>query len=135
MTPGLGRYPGERHGNPLQYSWPGESPRQRSLADYSPQGPKGSDKTERTSRAPALGSLHYPASSPWLSILHRVRPELQRHFVIPTPSTAVTKLPFFILYLLRCSANRIVSAVFLDAALCGVLSRPLTPAFLPPQGL
>ena len=34
--PGLGRSHEERHGNPLQYSLPGESPGQRSLAGYSP---------------------------------------------------------------------------------------------------
>ena len=26
LIPGLGRSPGGWHGNPLQYSWPGESP-------------------------------------------------------------------------------------------------------------
>ena len=36
--PGLGRFPGGRHGYPLQYSCL-ENPRgQRSLADYSPWG-------------------------------------------------------------------------------------------------
>ena len=34
--PGLGRYPGEGNGNPLQYSLPGKSYGQRSLANYSP---------------------------------------------------------------------------------------------------
>ena len=41
--PGLGRSPGEGHGNPLQ---PGESHGQRSLAGYSPLGHKESDTTE-----------------------------------------------------------------------------------------
>ena len=34
--PELGRSPGGRHGNPLQYSLPGESHGQRSLAGYRP---------------------------------------------------------------------------------------------------
>ena len=38
--PGLGRSPGERNGNPLQYSLPGEFHRQRSLDGYSPWGHK-----------------------------------------------------------------------------------------------
>ena len=36
--PGSGRSPGEGNGNPLQYSWPGESHGWRSLVGYSPQG-------------------------------------------------------------------------------------------------
>ena len=40
LIPGLGRYPGGGHGNPLQYSGL-ESPHgQRSLAGYSPWGLK-----------------------------------------------------------------------------------------------
>ena len=35
-VPGLGRSPGEGNGNPLQYSVPGKSYGQRSLASYSP---------------------------------------------------------------------------------------------------
>ena len=34
--PELGRSPGGRHGNPLQYSLPGESHGQRSLEGYRP---------------------------------------------------------------------------------------------------
>ena len=34
--PGSGRFPGGGHGNPLQYSWPGESHGQRSLVEYGP---------------------------------------------------------------------------------------------------
>ena len=45
--PGLGRSPGEGHGNPLQYSY-GESHGQRSLAGYSLKGCKESDMTEAT---------------------------------------------------------------------------------------
>ena len=47
LIPGLGRSPGRRHGNPLQYL-PGELHGQRSLAGNSPQGGKGSDRTEAT---------------------------------------------------------------------------------------
>jgi len=38
--PGSGSSPGERSGNPLQYSCLGKSHRQRSLAGYSPWGHK-----------------------------------------------------------------------------------------------
>ena len=44
--PGSGRSPGGGHGNPLQYSLPGESPGQRSVAGYGSQGCKESDTTE-----------------------------------------------------------------------------------------
>ena len=56
--PGLGRFPGEGHGNPLQYSCL-ESPHgQRSLARYCPQGHKESDTTQRLSTALHSTSLH-----------------------------------------------------------------------------
>ena len=44
--PGWGRSPGEGNGNPPQYFFPGESHGQKSLAGYSPWGPKESDTTE-----------------------------------------------------------------------------------------
>ena len=44
--PGLGRCPGGRHGNPLQYSCLENFQGQRSLEGYSPWGCKGSDMTE-----------------------------------------------------------------------------------------
>ena len=47
LIPGLGRSPGG-HGNPCQYSCPGESHGQRSLVGYSPWGHKESDMTEAT---------------------------------------------------------------------------------------
>ena len=47
LIPGSERSPGEGHGNPLQYSWPGEFLGQRSLVGYSPWGHKESDMTER----------------------------------------------------------------------------------------
>ena len=40
LIPGLGRYPREGNGNPLQYSC------LENLAGYSPQGHKASDTTE-----------------------------------------------------------------------------------------
>ena len=46
LIPGLERSPGERNGNPLQYSCPRKSHRQRSLAGYSPWGRKESHTTE-----------------------------------------------------------------------------------------
>ena len=45
LIPGSGRPPGERHGNPLQYSCL-ENPMERSLADYSPWGCKELDTAE-----------------------------------------------------------------------------------------
>ena len=41
-----GRSPGGGHGNPLQYSCLENSHGQRSLAGYSPWGPRESDVTE-----------------------------------------------------------------------------------------
>ena len=43
--PGLGRFPGEGNGNPLQYSYL-ENSMVRSLVDYSPGGCKELDMTE-----------------------------------------------------------------------------------------
>ena len=48
LIPGLGRSPGGGHGNPLQYSFPGEAHGQNRLVDYSPQGRKELDLTEAT---------------------------------------------------------------------------------------
>ena len=45
-VPGLGRSPGGRHGNPVQYSFLENPHGQRSLANYSPWGHKESDMTE-----------------------------------------------------------------------------------------
>ena len=45
-VPGLGRSPGEEHGNPLQYSCLENPHGQRSLAGYSPWGHKESETTE-----------------------------------------------------------------------------------------
>ena len=46
--PGLGRSPGEEHGNPLQYSSLEHLHGQRSLVGYSPGGCKELDMTEVT---------------------------------------------------------------------------------------
>ena len=47
LIPGLGRFPGGGHGNPLQYSCLENPHGQRSLVGYSPCGCKESDVTER----------------------------------------------------------------------------------------
>ena len=47
--PGLGRFPGGGHGNPLQYSCLENPHGQRSLVGYSPWGCKESDMTEQLS--------------------------------------------------------------------------------------
>ena len=44
--PGLGRSPGRKHGNPLEYFCLENPHGQRSLVGYSPQGRKESDTTE-----------------------------------------------------------------------------------------
>ena len=54
--PELGRSPGEGHGNPLQYSGLKNPHRQRSLAGYSPWGPKELDMTEGLSISTVLKS-------------------------------------------------------------------------------
>ena len=45
-VPGLGRFPGGGHGNPLQYSCLKNPHEQRSLVGYSPWGRKELDRTE-----------------------------------------------------------------------------------------
>ena len=52
LIPGLGRSPGEGHGNPFQYSCLENPHGQKSLAGYSPWGHKESDTTEQLSTAP-----------------------------------------------------------------------------------
>ena len=49
MIPGLGRSPGEGHGNLLQYSYLQNPQGQRTLEGYSPWGHKESDMTEQLS--------------------------------------------------------------------------------------
>ena len=50
-VPGLGRSPGGRHGNPLQYSCLENPHGQRNLEGYSPCGHKEPDMTEQLSTA------------------------------------------------------------------------------------
>ena len=50
-VPGLGRSPGEGHGNPVQYSCLENPHGQRNLVGYSPWGHKESDTTEQLSTA------------------------------------------------------------------------------------
>ena len=52
LIPGLGRSPGGRSDNPLQYSCLKKSQRQRSLVGYSPWGRKDSDTTEQQQQCP-----------------------------------------------------------------------------------
>ena len=52
LIPGLGRSPGGRHGNSLQYSCLENPPGQRSLAGSSPGGCKELDTTEKLSTVP-----------------------------------------------------------------------------------
>ena len=49
LLPGLGRSPGGRHGNLLQYSWLENPHGQRSLVGYNPWGHKESDTIEQLS--------------------------------------------------------------------------------------
>ena len=49
MIPGLGRFPGGGHGNPLQYSCLKNPHGWRSMASYRPWGHKESGTTERLS--------------------------------------------------------------------------------------
>ena len=48
LIPGLGRSPGGGHGNPFQYSWPGEAHGQRSLAGLQSMGSQRVNTTEVT---------------------------------------------------------------------------------------
>ena len=55
--PGLGRFPGGGHGNPLQYSCLENCYGQRSLADCSPWDHEELDTTERLSQVPSVVQL------------------------------------------------------------------------------
>ena len=66
LIPGLGRYSGGEHGNPLQYSSRQE---QRSLVGYSPWGHKESDMTKLLSRAQnIIDIIRYFSFSLWRTI-------------------------------------------------------------------
>ena len=54
LIPGLGRYPGGEHGNPLQYSCLETPHGQRSLKDYSSQGRTELDMTAATQQHKTL---------------------------------------------------------------------------------
>ena len=54
--PGLGRSPGRRHGNPLQYSCLENPHGQRNPVDYNPWGCKESDITEHLNTAQKVSS-------------------------------------------------------------------------------
>ena len=55
--PGLGRFPGGGHGNPLQYSCLETPYGQRSLAGYSPWGHEELDTTEILNQVPSVVQL------------------------------------------------------------------------------
>ena len=59
LVPGVGRYPGGGHGNPLQYSCLENPQGQRNMVGYSPWGHKESDMTEQLSTFSSL-SLQIP---------------------------------------------------------------------------
>ena len=61
--PGLGRYPGGKHGNPLQYSYLANPRGQRNLAGYSPWGCKELDLTEQQSTTQHRRVLSFRNSS------------------------------------------------------------------------
>ena len=59
--PGLGRSPGEGHGNPLQYSCLEILHGQRNVAGYSPWSHKESDMTE-----PSVSGLYIHGLASWI---------------------------------------------------------------------
>ena len=68
LIPGSGRFPGEGHGNPLQYSCLGNHG-QRGLVDYSPWGSKRVKQDLVTKQQPVtkLFSLSWrPGLNPWV---------------------------------------------------------------------
>ena len=69
--PGLGRFPGGGHDNPLQYSCLEDPHGQRSLAGYSPWGRKESDTTERLSTAPPFNIEEYYVY--YLTVCYRMK--------------------------------------------------------------
>ena len=74
--PGLGRFPGGGHGNPLQCSCLEIPHGQRSLADYSPWGCKELDMTELLSTAQFSSTIHL------LQLLLRCIPQVLTQCVI-----------------------------------------------------
>ena len=79
--PGLGRSPGEGNGYPLQYSCLENPHGQRSLAGYSPWGPKEWDSTERLSTAHSISPMEPPAGhlrTSSRSCCHQAHPREER---------------------------------------------------------
>ena len=97
--PGLGRSPGEGQGNPLQYSCLENPHGQRSLADYSPWGFKGSDMTKRLRSAHIMGGIYLVIctinSSCEFPYFHQqctalpvlLTPHPHSHLCLPSPSS------------------------------------------------
>ena len=83
MIPGLGRSPGGRHGNSLQYSCLENLHGWRSLAGYGPWGHKESDTTERPSTAPhsigAIGATRQEQPGPLEEMVGPSCPPLDHH--------------------------------------------------------
>ena len=72
-NPGLGRSPGGRHGNPLQYPCLENPHGQRSLGGYSSWGGKKSDMTERLSHFTSQVTCYMKKSQPFLSRIFLMR--------------------------------------------------------------
>ena len=64
-SPGLGRSPEGRPGNPLQYSCLKNPHGQKSLMSYSPWGCKESDMTEQLSTAQHKAELNFGFTRFW----------------------------------------------------------------------
>ena len=62
-TPGSARFPGDGHGNPLQYSCLENPHGQRSLVGYSPWSPKELDMTEQLTFSPFIYIYIYKGTS------------------------------------------------------------------------
>ena len=69
LIPGLGRFPGEGNGNPLQYSCLEKSHRQRSLVGDSPWGHRGSNTTEHLNGSSNIVLMDPPEGTLAWSIL------------------------------------------------------------------
>ena len=79
--PGLGRSPGGRHSNPLQYSCLENPHGQRSLVGYSPWNHKESDTTGR------LSTEHKPSVQFTGSVMSNyLQPHGSQHARLPCPS-------------------------------------------------
>ena len=71
--PVLGRSPGGKHGNPLQYPCLENPHGQRSLGGYSSWGGKKSDMTERLSHFTSQVTCYMKKSQPFLSRIFLMR--------------------------------------------------------------